>query len=584
MLDRDYKSIRVRIWTVASVFFIAFGLLGARAYTLQVTEGEKHHQKALRQTSGSVVIKARRGAIYDRQMRVLASNREVPTVVAQPRLMSDNERRLSKSLMLRYFGSPPKVLDRLDTRRYNVYLERHVSESRAEAFRKAMESMPASERPLHLGLMLEDKRAYPAGRLASPILGYTNIDMDGRMGLEKRFNKELTGNPITVEGLRDPNGNVSLETLDLSLDVPAGDQLVLTIDKAVQYVTERVLHDTVQKHDAHFGVAIVMDPNDGAIYSMAQYPSFNPNEPISQEDVPLLHNFAIEWTFEPGSTLKPFVIAQALESARFVPDEIIDCGGGQMRIGPNIIHDSKSHDDMTLSQVLSKSSNIGTARVAMELGAQAVHDILVNFGFYEKTGIPLPSESRGILAPAAKWYPIELATIAFGQGINVTALQLATAMSAIANGGMLVKPRLVYQIISPDGEVRQQFDPTSVRRVISEQTARALRLMLAEAATANGTGIKAQIAECPVAGKTGTAEKLAENVRTGKREHWTSSFAGFFPADDPKLLILVVIDEPQGREYYGGDVAAPAFRQIALEVGPMLGICTQRHDQVAEAK
>lgn len=577
MYDRDYRKIQRRIWVLAGLMFCAFLGLGIRAFTLQIIEGEQHFQKAESQTSGSVIIQPRRGLIYDRQMRILATNSQVPTLVAHPRLMSPEERAQAKSLVIRYFGSSDEVLSRLDRDLYKVNLERRVPEDRAARFRRAISELPPAQRPRHLTLLMEDKRVYPSNKLAAPLLGFTNIDMVGRMGLERAFDEALRGEAMRVVGQRDASGKVTLEALNLTLNVPAGKHLVLTIDKAVQYVAERVLRDTVEKHRADFAVAVVMDPRDGAIYAMAQYPSFNPNQ-LRSEDIPYLHNFATEWTFEPGSTLKPFVVAQALETARFVPEDMIDCGGGQLRVGPKIIRDVKRYDRLSVRDVVVKSSNIGVTRIGQDLGAVLVHDILQKFGFGARTDIPLPSESRGILTPPKSWYPVDLANISFGQGVNVTAIQLATAMAAIANGGILVQPRLVHQELGPDGDVVRQFDPVSVRRVISEDTARIMREMLRAAASDGGTGVRAQIAGCPVAGKTGTSEKLHKNAQTGERRHWTSSFVGYLPADDPQLVILVVVDEPKSKEYYGGEVPAPAFRKIALEVAPMLGICAQRQE------
>ncbi|RJO68654.1 MAG: penicillin-binding protein 2 [Myxococcales bacterium] len=582
MLEKDYRKVRVRLVVVAACLFVAFGLLFARAWVAQIVEGDTHWAAARRQTLGSVVIQPRRGAIYDRMKRVLGTNEQAPSLTAQPRLMSDGERETAVKLLRQLFGPASKHAERLKEDKYFVWVERWLSPEEVERFNALYNALPEAERPTHLALMDEDKRYYPDGSLAANVLGFADIDLDGKMGVEKAFNAELAGSTLVVEGFRDASGQrVSLESLDLSLNHPTGNAVMLTIDRTVQYVAERVLAETMAQHKAHEGVVVVMDPTTGEILALAQQPTFDPND-LNGAKMERVHNFAIEHAYEPGSTMKPFLIGSAIDLALYVPEDRIDCGLGEFAIGPNTIHDTKRYGWLTISEVLIKSSNICTAKIGMEMGAQRVYEQLKKFGFGEKTGIALPAETRGLINPWADWYPIDLATISFGQGLNVPPLQMAAAMGAIANGGVLMQPQIVKRILTPEGEVKQEFKPVEVRRVISSQTAARLRDILVEAVSDHGTGRRAYVSGCPVAGKTGTAEKLAKNHRTGTRDYWTSSFLGFLPADAPKLVILVLIDEPSNAAYYGGEVAAPAFAAIAREVAPMLGLCVRR-SELAEA-
>jgi len=581
MLDKNYRKIRRRALAVIVLFFAGFIMLGVRAFTLQVLDGHIHQKKALSQTTGSIVIHPRRGFIYDREMRILASNQQVPSLVAQPRLMDDEERLIAKTIAKEIFELERKKLKRLDYDKLFVRLKRNLSEQEVKLFKNTIRKMGKESRPLHLNLSNEDKRAYPSGILAAPILGFVNRDLEGKMGLERKFDSDLQGSSQKFSGLIDNSGKLALESLDLSLDVPTGDHLVLTIDKGMQYVTERVIRATVEKYQAAYGIAIVMDVKNSDVLAMGQWPTFDPND-LNKTPMSRLHNYAIEWTFEPGSTMKTFVVAGAIDSARYVPDDKIYCNMGEFQIGPNKIHDTTRHGHLTISDVLAKSSNIGTAKIGMDLGAEKVYEILRSFGFGERSGIRLPVESRGILAKPEDWEPIELATISFGQGVNTTGIQLANAMCAIANGGKLIQPRIVRKVISADGEVKKSFETKIIREVVGENTAMLMREMLKEAASERGTGRKSQMEACQVAGKTGTAEKLFKNQQVGERKYWTSSYAGFFPADDPEIVILVIVDEPAGKKFYGGDVAGPAFKEIAEEVSSMRGVCSTRNQQLAE--
>ena len=587
MLDCDYKKIHKRMAVIAVIFLAFLVSFGMRAYTIQVINGGLNLEQAKKRTIGWITLKARRGLIYDRQMGVLVLNRQVLSLMANPRMMTPGERAGAKALLRRLFQLPETILDRLDNRTKDfVWIKRRLSLRQVEDFDEAVAAMPESKRPERLRLTMEDRRSYPEGVLAAPILGYTDIDLKGQTGIEKRFEGDLHLDPLTVDGLRGHSGKISLESLDQSYYTPSGDHVVLTIDKGVQSAAERVIRKTVEEHEAAWGVAIVMEPGSGAVLAMAQWPTFHAGE-SNRLPVSRLHNYALEWTFEPGSTLKPLVIAKALEGGRYKPDDIIDCGDGKFQIGPDTIHDSggsRGYGELTLTEVLSKSSNICTAKIGLDLGALTVYRTLLGFGLGRKTGIRLTAETRGLLPGPGDWAPIELATISFGQGLNVSAIQLAAAYAAIANGGLYVRPRIVERVVTSDGDLKKAFEPDEGRRVIDERVAREITRMLVAAVSDGGTGGRARLDDCPVAGKTGTAEKLAKNAGLEQKEFWTSNFVGFLPADDPRLVILVVVDEPGGKLHHGGAVAAPAFKAIAEEVAPMLGICAMRPARLAEAK
>lgn len=583
MIDGDYKKVHGRIIFVVLILSFFFVLFSARAFSIQVVEGERHAKEAERLTLGSDLIMPRRGRILDRQERVLVNTKDMPSLIVRPATMSAQERALAKKIVRQRFNLPSHIIDRIDkTHRNFEYIKRRVSDEKYEAFnialQNAVKGLPKRSRLEELQWLKESKRSYQAGSLAAPVLGITDIDMRGRMGVESYYNENLKGKPFAVKGIRLPFGD-RLAMVDFGeiAKAPMGSDIYLTLDRAAQFVAERVIRETVEKYKARMGVAITMDPNTGRILAMAQAPSFNPNK-IRREAVAHMHNYAIEESIEPGSTVKPLVVAAALEEGVTKVDEMIECGNGVYRIGRAAIHDTHPYEELSVADVVIKSSNIGVAVIAERLGRERVYNAYRAFGFGVKTGIDLPFESKGLLHKAEDWNQFELATHAFGQGFNVTPLQLAVALGAIANGGKLVMPQIVERIETADGEVTKRFKTRTVRRVLTTQMAEKMRSIMAGVVQEGGTGGAAAIEACQVAGKTGTSEKLWKNHTTGTRDYWTSSFIGFLPADNPKLLVLVVVDEPQGA-HYGGVVAAPAFRKIAEELVVMYGVCSMKANE-----
>ena len=419
-------------------------------------------------------------------------------------------------------------------------------------------------------LKSEYSRFYPNKFLGAQVVGFCGLDGKGIEGVEYYYNAELQGTEDRIKVVKDALGR-RFESEKTTVSDSDGNNLVLTIDGAIQHITEKALAEAVVGFSGKSGMAIVMDPKTGGILALAHYPSYNPNA-FREYSKGELRNRALTDPFEPGSTMKIFSVAAAIESGIFKPTSIFNCENGSYKVGTNVVHDTHSYGMLTVQEIVKYSSNIGAVKVGQGIGAEILYKNLRNFGFGEKTGIDCAGETSGALAPYNKWRKIDAGTIAFGQGISVSAIQLITATAAIANGGILMKPHLVQAVIDGNGRVIKKIEPTPVRRAISTETARAIRQMMKEVITTGGTGVNAALEGYAVCGKTGTAQKVINgSYAKGK---YVSSFIGFVPADYPEAVILVIVDEPQKR-YYGGTVAAPAFKRIALETLGYLNISPQ---------
>lgn len=546
------ERVRGRVGWIA--LLLAVGAVGvvARAADLQIRRHEGYRSAAERQASSVQTVRARRGPIVDRHGAELAISVEVDSVFAEPRHVAD------PAAAARQLGP---VLDlpledlrrRLDTDRAFTYLARRV-DPEVGAKVRALHIRGVSTHP-------EPRRFYPNRGLAAHTLGFTNIDEDGRAGLERAFDEDLHGGTVTVSALRDALGKRVMTDGFVPPSSLRGQGVRLTLDRQVQYVTESVLAETVQEFEARAGVAIVLEVGTGDVVSLASFPTFNPNNLTGS--TPDHHlNRAVSAVYEPGSTLKMMTIAAALEEKIFQPTSRLDCENGRWEVGGRTIHDTHAEEGtLSIADVLRVSSNVCTAKVGMEVGKARMDRWLRRFGFGDVTGIELPGELDGLIRPVESWRDIALANIAFGQGIAVTPLQLAQATAVIAQDGLLVRPRIVRSIIRRDGTEEPVARPAP-ERVLSKPTARALRRMLAAVVGPEGTASRAAIEGISVAGKTGTAQKIDPVTRGYSHEMYVSSFVGMVPADAPELVILVLVDEPQGA-IYGGLVAAPAFRRIA---------------------
>jgi cell division protein FtsI (penicillin-binding protein 3) len=539
---------------------LALGVLGmltmivvGRAAQLQLIEGRTYATVAERQATTSSRIRAKRGVIKDRHGAELAITVDVDSVYAEPRRIEDRAGAIAKlSKILK--EKPAKLEKKLNSDRAFVYLKRKVDPATAEAVR-ALGITGLATAP-------EPKRFYTNVSLAAHVLGFTGSEGQGQAGVERYFDESLEGKVVEAEAMRDALGrSVATEAYvpDRALE---GADVTLTLDREIQHTAETALKATVEKYQAKGAVAIVLEPKSGDVLALASYPTFNPNN-LGGATPDHQLNRAISQVVEPGSTMKMVTIAAALEEGLIKPDDKVDCEGGKWKIGGRTIGDANhKYGELTVAEVMKVSSNICAAKIGMELGAERLHDWLFRFGFGAPTGVELPGEIRGLIRPASNWRTIALANIAFGQGISVTPMQVAQAASVIANDGLLVAPRLILGVEGKNGE-RHASTPEAGVRVISAKTAADVRRMMIEVTAEGGTALGARIPGFSVAGKTGTAQKIDPVTKAYSHELYISSFVGFVPADRPEVAILVMIDEPKGA-YYGGVVAAPAFREIAI--------------------
>ncbi|MCK5118391.1 MAG: PASTA domain-containing protein, partial [Candidatus Latescibacteria bacterium] len=407
--------------------------------------------------------------------------------------------------------------------------------------------------------LMETTRHYPFGALAGQVLGYTNVDNKGIEGLELGLDEDLHGQPGWTAFRVDARGRRFAEINNPVQDPRDGDRVLLTLSAAIQAIVEEELSDAVARFSARSGQAVLMDPRTGAILAMANVPSCDPNRP-GKTAVWTRKNRTITDCYEPGSIFKIVAVAAALEEGIKRPDDRIFCENGKVKVAGRTIRDVHKYGWLTLQEVLEYSSNIGTIKVAQEVGARLLYQYGRAFGFGYQTGIQFPGEVKGTFRPPAKWSGLSLATIAMGQEVAVTALQMAAAYGAIANGGVLMRPWIVRAVVDAHGKTVRESRPEEIRRVMSPETARTLTQFL-QGAVERGTGVNAQLEGVHVAGKTGTAQKAIEGGRGYAPGEYVSSFIGFLPAGDPKVVCLVSVDTPRGG-YYGSQVAAPAFKRI----------------------
>ena len=551
-------SMRKRVAFLFLFSLAAIGLLILRLGWLQLVRGEELRARGDEARTRDTPIEARRGTIYDRNLKELAVSVNVDSVYAIPiqvKAPEESAKLLSDILGLDYSD----LLTRLKQRTWFVWVKRKIDDQ-ASAKIKALRQQG---KLAGIGLTQESKRFYPKGNLASSILGITGVDSQGLGGLEYQYDKDLRGTPGRIVAEYDAQGREIPESTYRYIAPVDGNSLVLTIDETLQYMAERDLEQAMVEHQAKKGLVIVMDPNNGEILAMADRPDFDPNH---WQDYPEENRriTAVSDTYPPGSVFKPITAAGALEEGVVKMTDTFYCGGS-LRVPGALLHCWKSdgHGSESFSDVIKNSCNVGFVQVGLNrLGADKFYKYLKAFGFMDLTGIDLPGEARGIIPKQETVKPVDIATMSFGQTLTTTPIQMATSIAAIANGGKLVKPHLVREIRSPDGRVLQTFGPTEVRRVITEETARELSQAM-ERVIEEGTGKAAFIEGYHLAGKTGTSQKVV-NGRVSS-DTYIASFIGFGPADAPRLLVLVVVDEPGAGEHFGGQVAAPVFQAIVRD-------------------
>jgi cell division protein FtsI (penicillin-binding protein 3) len=421
-----------------------------------------------------------------------------------------------------------------------------------------------------VGLAKEPRRFYPNNFLAAHLLGFAGVDSQGLEGLEMALDKYLRGDVDVRRVRRDALGRTFLDRVQEDSDQNKGHTVVLTLDRRVQHITEKALAKAVEESGAKGGMALVVRPRTGEVLASAVFPSFNPNV-FGSYPVPRRRNRVLTDAFDPGSTFKVFVVSAALEEGVVSPLDVINCERGTYKIAGHTIHDTSPHGFLTVNKVVKVSSNIGAAKIGEKLGSQTLYEYLTRFSFGRKTGIDVPGESSGLLRSAKNWHKLDLANVAFGQGVSVTGLQLTMAMSALANDGWLMQPYVVAEILDASGRVVVRNQPRPLREAVSSETAQKVRRMLRMVVTPGGTGQRAEPEGYPAAGKTGTAQKLDKATGTYSDKRFFSSFVGFVPFDDPQLASLVALDEPWPQTY-GGVVAGPAFREIAEAVLPLYDV------------
>jgi cell division protein FtsI (penicillin-binding protein 3) len=536
---------------VALFTVLALGLagVGARLVLLQVRDAPAYEALAMEQRVRRIALPADRGTIYDRSMHELALSLPAKAIYADPAMVQDPEdtaARLATVLDL----PTRQVLHALTASSRFEYVARRVDLPTARSVSRL--GFPG------IGLLDESKRSYPAGSLAAQVLGFVGIDGIGLAGLELQYEDVLAGHPGTMLVEQDPDGRSIPQGLRDVEPPVRGRDLVLTIDKDLQFQAERALASAVTRNGAKGGTVIVLDPTSGDILAMATVPGFDANA-FSEAPPSLTRNRSVTDVYEPGSVNKVITAAAALEEGVIgvrerlvVPDHI--------QVGDKVFHEAHVHptEEMTLTDVISESSNVGTIMTAQRLGSSELDEYLHRFGFGHETGIGFPGEADGILMPEDEWWTTSMATIPIGQGIAVTPLQMASVYATIANGGVRLAPRLVRGIVDGSGELVEGPSEEGVR-VVSARTARLVTGMLARAVEA-GTGQEAQIPEYWVAGKTGTARKPLAHA-LGYSDEYVASFIGFAPARDPALVVAAILDEPA--TVYGGVASAPLFREVA---------------------
>jgi cell division protein FtsI (penicillin-binding protein 3) len=537
----------------------ALAAVAARLVMLTLVQGERLAGLAQRQHSETEQVTPLRGSILDRSGEPLAMSIRADSVFARPAQLPDDG---SAAAVARVLEIPKnRWMKQISTTAPFTWLKRQASPEELERLREL--KVPG------IGTVPERRRFYPHGSMAAPLIGFAGIDSQGLEGIERAYDAYLRGTSAEMSVERDARGRQFLPR-GVEGDAPRqGANVTLTLDASLQYIAERELDRKVTETRAKGGLVLMLDPHRGDILALAQNPTFDPNR-HGAIDRDVLRNRAITDAYEPGSTMKGLLVAAAFEHHAVTPSDRFFCENGHYAFAGHTIHDHHGAGTLTVQEIVQVSSNIGATKIGQRLGAKSYYQTLRAFGLGAPTGVDVAGEQGGILRPLEAWKPIDLATASFGQGVAVTPLQLAAAYAAIANGGIAMRPYIVKRVVDESGEPLVENQPTVVRRVVSEKTAREVTNILETVVSPKGTAPLAQIPGLAIAGKTGTAQKV-DFVHGGYARGRIASFVGFFPADDPQIVMLVVIDEPQ-TTIWGGTAAAPVFRSIALAAAERLGI------------
>ncbi|BES72684.1 peptidoglycan D,D-transpeptidase FtsI [Marinobacter nanhaiticus D15-8W] len=544
-------------WRHASVlglFLAVMVVLAWRLVDLHVVDQDFLRKQGDVRTVRTETVDAHRGMITDRHGEPLAISTPVETIWANPSEMDPSDPRIAP--LTRMLGISEGGL--------RARLERYAGREFIYVSRKIQPDLARQVMDLDIpGIYSrrEYRRYYPAGEVTAHVVGFTNIDERGQEGIELAYNDWLSGERGSKRVLKDRRGHV-IKDLSLVKDARPGQDVSLSLDLRLQYLAYRELKAVVRAHNAKGGTMVMLDVDTGEVLAMVNQGSYNPND-RSQLDPGNLRNKAITDLFEPGSTIKPITAAAALESGKFTPETRVDTSPGFLRFGRYTIRDTSNHKILNLSGIISKSSNVGMAKVAAELGGDMVRDMFFRVGLGQATGIGFPGEAVGVLPANPRWRPVEVAALSYGYGLSVNALQLAQAYMVLANGGVRYPLSLMKRSEPPQGE-----------RILSEQVTAEVRQML-KAVIEEGTGKRAQVGIYEAGGKTGTVHLVGASGYEDSK--YKALFAGMAPVDNPRIVCVVAVDAPQGGEYYGGEVAAPVFARVMgdalrlLNVRPELG-------------
>jgi len=560
MREQVHKPVTgFRTGVVISAVLVAAAVLSWRAVDLHVLNKDFLQSQGDARYLRVQPIAAHRGMILDRHGEPLAISTPVDAIWVHPKKFMTEQTRwveVAKLLDLNIKEIRNKVLSRQN--KEFVYLKRNVAPSIANNVMKLEVS--------GVSLQREYKRYYPAGEVAAHVIGFTNVDDQGQEGLELAYDEWLRGEPGRQRVIKDRLGRVIQRVEQISA-AKAGKDIQLSIDRRIQYLTYRELKRAVVKHKARSGSAVVLDARNGEVLAMVNQPAYNPNNHRNIKSSQF-RNRAVTDVFEPGSTIKPFTVVAALESGRFHNNSMVDTTPGLYKVGNSTIKDTRNYGRINLATLLQKSSNVGATKLALAIKPEIIWKLHSKIGFGETSSSGFPGEASGLLRHSKKWRKIERATLAFGYGMSVTALQLARAYSVLANDGKL-----------QDVSFIRQDKIQNTKQIIKPRIARQVRKMLQQVVLEGGTGMKASIPGYKVAGKTGTAKKA---IRGGySDDRYTAVFAGMVPATQPRLVMVVVIDEPSNGVYYSGEVAAPVFSKVMSSVLPLMDVAPDNITQKA---
>lgn len=550
---------RLRLASLFAGLLLGLVAVAGRLVWVQGIAYERYQELGSQQRERRAVLPPQRGSIYDREGAVLAMSMDVQTIFANPKFVSDPTA-AAQALAPLLQADPAELRAKLERDSGFVYLSRKIDPAVAEQVRSL--AIPG------VSLVAESKRFYPAGTLAAHVLGFVGLDNDGLGGIESTYDEELRGRPGELLMERDPSGR-AIPAGNWRFRAPtAGADLVLTIDREIQFAAEKALDRTVREFTANAGSIVVLRPQSGEILAMANVPMFDPNNFLASPEE-ARRNRAVTDVYEPGSTSKVVIAAAAIESDVAQPADVFNVPD-HLQIGTKVFTDHKPHPplDLTFSDVIARSSNVGTLKVAQSLGRERLYEYLHEFGYGQRTGVEFPGEATGLLPKVDGWWATSMGTIPIGQGVAVSPLQMAAVFATIANGGVAVTPRLVVATVDSEGS-RHPVPASNKRRVVSTETARLVTEMLVGVTEKKiGTGRGARVPGYQVAGKTGSADRL--DPIAGRYQGYVTSFMGFAPAGDPQLVVGVVIDNPS--VHYGSITAAPAFREVMQFALRHLGI------------